>query len=219
MGKRTLHHTPEPPKRGPGAPKGNQNAKGGPGGTGVPPGVKNALKYGLYSVGHTEEEKSLYPHMKIGTLDDEIRNARLMLRRACKAQLLWEYQKGIFNEQIRQGVKAALGSTTAAELFHVDTVEIKEGIITADVVADGEDIPVQIGTPVSETKIIRRKADFSAEILKYTKLVMKLEQTQHQLMQEGSGEDYARQLAEDLRAFGDNALSTMPGSGHTQGEA
>ena len=125
---------------------------------------------------------------------------------------MWESQKGIFNEQVRQGIKAALGSTVAAELFNVESIELKEAVITAQVVADGEDIPITLSTPTAETKVIRRKMDFSAEILKYARLIISLEEMQLKLMEEGGGEDYARRLANDIREFGDAALATLPGN-------
>ncbi len=213
MGKRKLHHTPEPPKRKRGAPKGNQNAKGNKGGPGIPDGVKIALKHGLYSVGMHEEEKKLWPHMQMGNVEHEAKHARIMLRRACKAQLMWERQRGMFNEQVRQNVKAALGHATAAELFSLESMEIKEGMLAADMVVEGEEVPIAVPTPTSETKVVHKRTDYSTEIVKYTRLIIALEETQLKLMQEGSGEDYARQLAEDLRLFGDNAMGTMPGHG------
>jgi hypothetical protein len=191
---------------------GNQNAKGGKGGPGAPPGNRRPLTHGFYTDAFTEGEKEDLAHVKMGNVHDELLVARTMLARGCRAQLMWERQKGIFNEQVREGVKAALGSTVAAELFHVESVEIKEGMTAAYMVKDGEE-PME-PTPVQETKVIRRKTDFSAEILKYAKLIMALEETQLRLMDEGSGEDYARKLAEDIREFGDAAMALMPGNNY-----
>jgi hypothetical protein len=164
----------------------------------------------------TEEEKLIYPHMEMGNVEEEAKQARLMLRRACKAQLMWEHQRGVFNEYIRQNVKAALGNTVAAELFSIDSIELKEGVLTADMVVDGEEVPIAVGAPTSETKVIRKRTDFSAEIVKYTRLIVTLEETQLKLREQGGGEDYARRLADDIRLFGDNAMGTLPGQGHAK---
>lgn len=216
MGTRKLNHIPDPPKRKKGAQAGNGNAKGKHGGNAGPPGNTNAVTTCFYIQGFTEEEKKDLAHVKMGNVQDELMVARTMLARACRAQLMWERQKGMFNEQVRMSVKAALGNTVAAELFSVESIELKEGILTADVIADGEEIPVQISTPTSETKVIRRKTDFSAEIVRYARLVISLEETQLKLMEEGSGEDYVRKLAEDIRAFGDAAMGLMPGNNFTR---
>jgi len=45
------------------------------------PGNKAALIHGLYSAELTEEEIELLPYIKVGTLDDEIKMLKLLLRR------------------------------------------------------------------------------------------------------------------------------------------
>lgn len=52
----------------------------------TPKGQRNALKHGIYAVGIREDEKELWEDIPIGTLDDELRLARLQLRRALEAQ-------------------------------------------------------------------------------------------------------------------------------------
>lgn len=54
--------------------------------TGSPPGARNALKHGIYSAGLLPEEADLWDSVAVGTLDDDIRIAKLQLRRALIAQ-------------------------------------------------------------------------------------------------------------------------------------
>lgn len=50
------------------------------------PGNQNALKHGLYSSRLTDEEKALLELMPVGTLDDEIQLARVLLMRTMEAE-------------------------------------------------------------------------------------------------------------------------------------
>lgn len=170
------------------------------------PGNKFALKYGLYEVGLHEDEKELWPHLKTGDLTDEINLCRLNLRRHCRAQKLWEEQRGHYNSAVRAMVEEAVGTTAAAEFFHLETVEVKDGTKPVHV---GEGIVEQ--EPFKENKVIRRRTDFAAEIKSLVRTIRSLEETQLKLMEEGGGEDYARRLADDIRAFGDTASTTLPG--------
>lgn len=49
---------------------------------GPPKGSRNALKHGIYSAGIFDHELEIYEKIKVGTLDPEIKLARLQLRRA-----------------------------------------------------------------------------------------------------------------------------------------
>ena len=48
-------------------------------------GNTNALKHGIYSSALQEDEKQLWERIEIGTIDDELRMARLQYMRALKA--------------------------------------------------------------------------------------------------------------------------------------
>ncbi|WP_232341280.1 HGGxSTG domain-containing protein [Burkholderia pseudomallei] len=50
------------------------------------PGNQNARKHGLYSNRLTDDEKELVALMPVGTLDDEIRLARMLLMRTMEAE-------------------------------------------------------------------------------------------------------------------------------------
>lgn len=54
--------------------------------SGPPKGSQNGLKYGIYSAGLTPEEQALWDVIHLGHVDDELRVARIRLRRALIAQ-------------------------------------------------------------------------------------------------------------------------------------
>ncbi len=54
--------------------------------TGPPPGSRNALKHGLYSKALTAHERRLMATMDVGSIDDEIRLAKVKLYRAVEIQ-------------------------------------------------------------------------------------------------------------------------------------
>ena len=70
-------------KRAPRA-NGRCNLHGGKS-TGAPKGSTKALKHGIYSSALQDEEKELWSRIEIGTIDDELRMARLQYMRALKA--------------------------------------------------------------------------------------------------------------------------------------
>lgn len=54
--------------------------------TGAPKGNKNALKHGIYASAISADEVTLWGEIEIGSVDDEIRIAKLQLFRAVNAQ-------------------------------------------------------------------------------------------------------------------------------------
>lgn len=50
-------------------------------------GNQNARTHGLYANGLTDEEKQVYHHVEIGSIDDELRMAKIRLRRALIAEV------------------------------------------------------------------------------------------------------------------------------------
>lgn len=48
----------------------------------TPKGLKNAVKHGIYTKTLSDEERAMYDSIEIGSLDNEIRFAKLMLNRA-----------------------------------------------------------------------------------------------------------------------------------------
>lgn len=54
--------------------------------TGAPPGNDNAVKHGIYRSVLSDEECANYDNVEIGSLDDELRLARVRLARALKCE-------------------------------------------------------------------------------------------------------------------------------------
>jgi hypothetical protein len=62
---------------------------------GAPAGNQNARKHGIYSDTLTADEQGLWDEINIGSLDDDIRIAKLQLRRALMAQAKAEAGDGL----------------------------------------------------------------------------------------------------------------------------
>lgn len=163
-------------------------------------GNDNARSHGLYADGLHPNEFDLYGTIEIGNLRDEIRMTRVLLKRAFRAQLAWEMVRGELNRADDATVKAAM---IGSGLYNIDEMSTERGVAGMD--KDG--YPVDI----DKNRIVRRKTSFVDEIRHYERLLTKLEQTHQQLQDEGGDEDTVARLAEDLRAFNENAESTMPG--------
>jgi uncharacterized protein YjcR len=54
--------------------------------TGAPKGTQNALKHGIYASILTPDEKELWEQIKVGSLDDELRMARIQYLRALNTE-------------------------------------------------------------------------------------------------------------------------------------
>lgn len=82
------------PCKAPAMPNGRCRRHGGAS-TGAPKGNQNARKHGIYSDTLTADEQGLWDEIGIGTLDDDIKIAKLQLRRALIAQAKAEAGDGL----------------------------------------------------------------------------------------------------------------------------
>lgn len=163
-------------------------------------GNKHTVEHGLYAVGMHPEEKDIYGTIAIGSLQDEIKMTKLLLRRACRAQLLWEVARGEINATENHSVREVM---IESGLYDVDELITETGVAGVDKEGNIIDIDKQ--------RIARRKTSFADEIRHYERLLAKLEETHARLQEAGTDEDTVARLAEDLRAFTDNAGALMPG--------
>lgn len=163
-------------------------------------GNKNAENLGLYADGMHPHEQDIYGMVAVGDLQHEIRMTRLMLKRAYRAQFIWEAVRGQIARTREHGIKEAM---LESGLWDIDELVTETGTTGFD--KDG------IPQDIDKQRVVRRKTDFNAEIRQYAKLLDRLENTQRQLLEGASDADLVARLAEDLRAFNDNAVGTLPG--------
>jgi len=170
-------------------------------------GNKRTFKHGIYGEGLLDEEKEMFDELmaQVGSLDNEIMVAQVMLMRASKAQARWEQLRGIMTRQ---------PTTEEAYQYGVDNGVLEP----VEFEHKEEQVPVgsfEYGITLEDkvTKSLkRRKHDFSKEIHKYAKLIGTLKEKRKVLLGAGTGDvDFVRRLAEDLRDFNDNAGPTLPG--------
>jgi len=170
-----------------------------------------AVTVGIYAdVGLHDDEYPIYDGIvqKLGTLDEELHMARIKLRRCYKAQLHWE--------EVRDDLAGVMDNPDAYMQMAVDhnILELDE-ITTQDgkaYVPSGEKgVPGEI-EDVASVRMKRKIKDYASEIRSYSNLIRTLEATRVELLASGTGgDDYVRQLSEDLRDFEAGAQATMPG--------
>ena len=165
---------------------------------GPPKGSKNPTIHGLYSIGLHDYEKPIYEEIGLGTLDDELKMAKIRLRRAHKAQRMWEEQRGAVGIEVDKG---EVGKK-ARKYLHVRSIEVTSGKYYTK---DGEE------REVSNKKVIRSKRDFSQEIVRLTKLVADLEIKRKELIGDAMNKDKVHELVLSFREFSDEAMATLPG--------
>ena len=182
----------------------------------APKGSKRALKHGLYSKGVLDDEKELLPHIKLGTLDEEITMLKLKLRRAYIAQKLWLQQRGYVEEQldgnpedlvvepvrrlVRTQEELELKKLGVSDFFHISSVET-----SSSKMYDEE------GTPHYNysKKVLKKKDDYSQEIRALSKLIGQLELRRKELLEQD--EDTVKNLVKGFRDFAEQAEQTLPG--------
>jgi hypothetical protein len=165
-----------------------------------PMGNSLAQTHGLYAVGMYPEEMDMYGTIAIGSLQDEIRIAKILLRRAMRAQLMWEMARGEIARANSGQVRQVM---LESGLWDVDELTTETGVAGVD--KDGNIIDID------KQRIVRRKTDFANEIRQYQRLLVSLEAEHARLQEGGQDDDTVAQLAEDLRLFTDNAGPLMPG--------
>jgi len=143
------------------------------------PGNTNAVKHGIYSEVLSAEDRQAWERVEIGSIDDEIRIARIRLRRALQ-------------EQVKQEALAEIHS--AAELK--EKLQVSE-IKTVSIPSNGQ------GGPTTQTEVKRVRRDYSKQINGLIRLVADLE-AKKLLMQgnnPGSADEVASKIKAALRAM------------------
>ncbi len=115
---------------------------------------KERVNSGIYKKGLHPYEKDDFDHISLGTLDEEIRMARITLARAYRAQAIYEKIHG---------------------LDEIDSVD--DYVNHSNEFTEGDDINYVIENMPERTLMgyLARGEDFSEEILRFTKLIGTLE--------------------------------------------
>ena len=191
------------------------------GGKNVPPpkGSKRALKHGLYSKGVLKDEEGLLPHIKLGSLDEEISMLKLKLRRAYIAQKLWMEQRGLVEKEIEAEYDSFDNDEEPPKRRLVRTVEELEAkraglsnfFPISTVETSRSKVYDQEGNPHYNysKKILKKKEDYSAEIKSLSRLIAHLEMRRKELLSQS--EDTVKNLVKGFRDFAEQAEQTLPG--------
>ena len=174
----------------------------------APKGHKRALKHGLYTPGLLTGEKELVPLFlkSLGSIDEELIMVKIKLRRAWRAQKMWEEAKRIKDtskeNQVTKGKIKFRRQKTDTKHYSLESEEV-----TASKIYDNNGVEHTNRT----VKTVTKKEDYSGEIKTLTKLVSQLEMKRKELLEsEGLGKE---DLVAQFRGFSDKAESTLPGGG------
>uniref|UniRef100_A0A6M3L1B9 Uncharacterized protein n=1 Tax=viral metagenome TaxID=1070528 RepID=A0A6M3L1B9_9ZZZZ len=145
---------------------------------GPPEGNKNAATHGLYSSALLEGEGEIYDQITLGTVDEELKMARIQLRRALNAQAQFERQR-------EQGEKEAG--------LEYDSIETEGKLRKGE---DGRSVLMP-----ERAKTIRRKRDFQLEINRLTRTVASLEVNRIAILGGGDSDNPLEQAQAIRRAM------------------
>jgi hypothetical protein len=140
-------------------------------------------------------EEDVYGACKTGTLEEELILLRVQLRRAVLAQknyeTVMEHLGGFREDPDAVEIPAELFKHLELDGYEFTQTKKEEG---------DEEV----------RKMLRRKRDYRREIQQWVKLIGALE-VQHQTLAASHlfGQDTLEKMAEDLRAFAENALRTV----------
>jgi len=129
---------------------------------GAPKENKNALKHGLYARGPLRAEKNIWPDIAVGDIDEEIKIAKLQLKRAC------ELQREYLEARETDGADTEVG-------FELAEVEREDGVFGGY---------SESGKPMSgaRTKKTRKRPDYEARIRALLKLIADLERMRKEIV-------------------------------------
>jgi len=178
----------------------------------APKGHKRALKHGLYTPGLLTGEKELV-HLflkSLGSIDEELVMVKIKLRRAWKAQRMWEEANQLDDVEIanevemsgdkhRRKLTRSLGSEKTNH-YRLESVERTNALVYD-----------QEGEPHINRKVktVKKREDYSREIKTLTKLVGQLELRRKELLEsEGLGKE---DLVKQFRDYANGAVETLPG--------
>lgn len=119
--------------------------------------TSNNLSTGVYSDAIHPWEKGIMENITQGSVDEEIKMAKLKLRRAYRAQMMWELAHG-------------LPITDYQEEFQAQGMSFVE-------IADTPENRVLVG------RLQNRDRDFTDEILRFTRLISQLERRRKELLE------------------------------------
>jgi hypothetical protein len=160
-------------------PNGRCNLHGGKS-TGAP-GNKNSLKHGIYGTALRDDEKAAWSRIDVDGIDDEIRIAKLQLKRAL------EEQRKIIDEA---GDDVKVG-------FELSEIKTEAGN--------------SIQGPYQKGSKVKRRPDYRAVIDRLFGRIAQLQQTKSQIPRgEGSPHDAARQIREALDAIEQSTAADAP---------
>ena len=182
----------------------------------APKGSKRALKHGLYSKGVLDDEKELLPHIKLGTLDEEITMLKLKLRRAYIAQKLWLQQRGHVEEQLDEDpedrvVEPVRGLVRTQEELELKRLGVSDFFHISSVETSSSKVHDLAGTPHYNysKKVLKKRDDYSQEIRALSKLIGQLELRRKDLLEQDG--DTIKNLVKEFREFAAQAEQTLPG--------
>jgi hypothetical protein len=142
---------------------------------GPPKGTRNNLKHGIYSSGLMPGEAQIWGDIPVGSLDDEIKLAKLQLRRALMAQ-----------QKINEQPRTERGLENDAAPVGMELSEIRD-------------------EPVRENSggrtVTHKRPDYRSEIYRLLGRVKDLEAARALILQANGGGGDAKTLAEELREF------------------
>jgi len=181
----------------------------------APKGHQRALKHGLYVKGLLKEEQELIPHVKLGTVDEEITMLKIKLRRAYIAQRMWIEQRDKAEQELIDAdpgdspkpkrtklVRSREELEARKSYFHISSIEVVKSVVYDDA-----------GIPHTNftKKTLKKKEDYSAEIKSLSRLISNLEMKRKELSDEG--EDAVKNLVKEFRDYAAQAEQTLPGGG------
>ena len=177
------------------------------------------MKHGLYVKGVLDDEKELIPHIKLGSVDEEITMLKLKLRRAYIAQKLWLEQRGLVEKQMEQVNDSDDLCTERPRRRLVRSVKELEAkrqgksafffISTVDEThSKVHDQEGNVHYNYSK-KVLKKRQDYTSEIKSLSRLISHLEMKRKELLEQSG--DVIRSLVQGFRDFADKAVGTLPG--------
>lgn len=155
---------------------------------GAKKGNKHALTHGIYSDGLFEHEKESWDQITVGSVDDEIKIAKIQLARAMKAlKAIEESPRGQHGEELEKNQVA----------FELAELEDKVSGNKVDLGINPETGDVKV-SPSHERIVVRKRPDYRAIIDRLLGRIGKLELTRSTIGGQGDGDGNIREMLDAI---------------------
>lgn len=156
----------------------------------------------------TPGERVLWPKIKCGDLENDIRMIRIYLRRAYKAQEEWERSQRIQAEEERLEIERMADNEAKLKKYIEEGGVIREGDFPVETINRTQNQGIDRNGPYANTSrsVARKRTNHVELIVNLNRLLVQMETAQLTIMQANQSDKFFGDMTQKFRDFADAAF-------------